>query len=81
MRNEIWSLSQVTRPLDTRVVCHRDLDKVIFTEIEGFQLQKHQFWFLLCTTTSSSTPNTAEMAGQKVALDKNFFAHVTQASG
>jgi hypothetical protein len=30
---ETWSLSQVTRPLDERVVCHRDLDKVIFAKI------------------------------------------------
>ena len=68
--NEIWSLSQVTRPLDERVVCHRDLDKVIFTEIWVFSVMEHQFWFLQCTIALNSTHNTAEMARQKAAPDK-----------
>ena len=52
------------------VVCHRDLDKVIFAEIRVFSVMEHQFWFLRHTATLNSTHNTAEMAGQKAAPDK-----------
>jgi len=68
-QNEIWPLSQITRPLDKRVVCHSDLDKVVFTEIWVFSVTE-QFWFLWCTTTLNLTHNTAEMARQKAAPDK-----------